>query len=321
MHRPRLRRDQPGGHRRPALLRDRTPAAGPAGHPGVPRRPARHRDRRARRPDQRAAGGQEGAEGRPGRRQRGRRRRPGDHPTAAPPGLHRHHRLRPATARSARTTPTSTSTAGGSRTPPTPAARRAPWPRCSSAPTFSSGCPRRTCSPATTSPRWRTEAIVFALANPDPEVDPFAASKHAAIVATGRSDYPNQINNVLAFPGFFRGMLDSGAHEITDECLLAAATAIADCVEAERTQRELHRAVRVRPRRRAQPWPPRSAKPPPDQPDQPHQPTTPAPANQPASGRRKELKAVTTSEPRNPGTGPGDRRTDPAGAGRTADLR
>jgi malate dehydrogenase (oxaloacetate-decarboxylating) len=75
-------------------------------------------------------------------------------------------------------------------------------------------------------------AIVFALANPDPEVDPFAASKHAAIVATGRSDYPNQINNVLAFPGFFRGMLDSGAHEITDECLLAAATAIADSVKA-----------------------------------------------------------------------------------------
>jgi malate dehydrogenase (oxaloacetate-decarboxylating) len=74
-------------------------------------------------------------------------------------------------------------------------------------------------------------AIVFALANPDPEVDPFAASEHAAIVTTGRSDYPNQIDNVLAFPGFFRRMLDSGAHEITDECLLAAATAIADCVE------------------------------------------------------------------------------------------
>jgi len=73
-------------------------------------------------------------------------------------------------------------------------------------------------------------AIVFALANPDPEVDPFAAGQHAAVVATGRSDYPNQINNVLAFPGFFRGMLDAAAHDITDECLLAAATAIADCV-------------------------------------------------------------------------------------------
>ena len=55
------------------------------------------------------------------------------------------------------------------------------------------------------------------------------ASK-AAIVATGRSDYPNQINNVLAFPGFFRGMLDADARDITDACLLAAAGAIADCV-------------------------------------------------------------------------------------------
>ncbi|WP_442940086.1 NAD(P)-dependent malic enzyme [Nocardioides sp. B-3] len=67
------------------------------------------------------------------------------------------------------------------------------------------------------------DAIVFALANPDPEVDPVAAGKHAAIVATGRSDYPNQINNVLAFPGLFRGMLDAAAREITDEVMLAAA--------------------------------------------------------------------------------------------------
>ena len=73
-------------------------------------------------------------------------------------------------------------------------------------------------------------AIVFALANPDPEVDPIAAARTAAVVATGRSDYPNQINNVLAFPGFFRGMFDSGAHIITDECMLAAAHAIAAAV-------------------------------------------------------------------------------------------
>lgn len=77
------------------------------------------------------------------------------------------------------------------------------------------------------------QAVVVALSNPDPEVDPFAAGKHAAIEATGRSDYPNQIINVLAFPGFFRGMLDSGAHEITDDLLLAAATAIADTVAPE----------------------------------------------------------------------------------------
>jgi malate dehydrogenase (oxaloacetate-decarboxylating) len=77
------------------------------------------------------------------------------------------------------------------------------------------------------------QAIVFALANPDPELDPFGVSQQAAIVATGRSDHPNQMNDVLAFPGFFRGMLDSGADEITDDCLLAAATAIADCVEPD----------------------------------------------------------------------------------------
>ena len=76
------------------------------------------------------------------------------------------------------------------------------------------------------------DAIVFALANPVPEVDPFEAAPHAAIVATGRSDFPNQINNVLAFPGFFRGMLDAGTHQITDAAMIAAATAIADCVAA-----------------------------------------------------------------------------------------
>jgi malate dehydrogenase (oxaloacetate-decarboxylating) len=75
-------------------------------------------------------------------------------------------------------------------------------------------------------------AIVFAVPNPDPEADPVAAGQTAAVVATGRSDYPNQINNVLAFPGFFRGMLDPGAHVITDECMLAAARAIAEATRA-----------------------------------------------------------------------------------------
>jgi malate dehydrogenase (oxaloacetate-decarboxylating) len=77
------------------------------------------------------------------------------------------------------------------------------------------------------------DAIVFALANPDPEVDPLEAGKTAAVVATGRSDFPNQINNVLAFPGFFRGMLDAGAREITQEVMLAAARAIASCVHED----------------------------------------------------------------------------------------
>jgi len=73
-------------------------------------------------------------------------------------------------------------------------------------------------------------SIVFALANPDPEIDPVIARKYAAVVATGRSDQPNQINNVLAFPGIFRGLLDANAHKITDALLIAAAEAIADCV-------------------------------------------------------------------------------------------
>lgn len=76
-------------------------------------------------------------------------------------------------------------------------------------------------------------SIVFALANPDPEIDPAIARKHATVVATGRSDQPNQINNVLAFPGIFRGLLDANAHKITDELLVAAASAIADCVSPE----------------------------------------------------------------------------------------
>jgi len=77
------------------------------------------------------------------------------------------------------------------------------------------------------------DSIVFALANPDPEIDPVIARKYAAVVATGRSDQPNQINNVLAFPGIFRGLLDANASKITDELLLAASNAIADCVSPE----------------------------------------------------------------------------------------
>ena len=76
-------------------------------------------------------------------------------------------------------------------------------------------------------------SIIFALANPDPEVDPVIARKYATVVATGRSDQPNQINNVLAFPGIFRGLLDANAHKITDKLLVAAAEAIADCVSPQ----------------------------------------------------------------------------------------
>jgi len=76
-------------------------------------------------------------------------------------------------------------------------------------------------------------SIVFALANPDPEIDPVIARKYATVVATGRSDQPNQINNVLAFPGIFRGLLDANAHKISDQMLLAAAAAISECVSPE----------------------------------------------------------------------------------------
>lgn len=75
-----------------------------------------------------------------------------------------------------------------------------------------------------------SDAMIFAMANPDPEVDPQIAKKYAKVVATGRSDYPNQINNVLAFPGIFKGALDSGATRITTDMKVAAAHAIAEIV-------------------------------------------------------------------------------------------
>jgi malate dehydrogenase (oxaloacetate-decarboxylating) len=85
--------------------------------------------------------------------------------------------------------------------------------------------------PADALARMNADAMVFAMANPVPEVLPEAASKYARIVATGRSDYPNQINNVLCFPGIFRGALDVMAPAITEEMKMAAAHAIADVVD------------------------------------------------------------------------------------------
>jgi malate dehydrogenase (oxaloacetate-decarboxylating) len=78
--------------------------------------------------------------------------------------------------------------------------------------------------------RMNDDAIVFAMANPTPEVMPEDAAPYVRIMATGRSDYPNQINNVLAFPGIFRGALDAGASDITEEMKLAAAKGIAEVV-------------------------------------------------------------------------------------------
>jgi malate dehydrogenase (oxaloacetate-decarboxylating) len=80
------------------------------------------------------------------------------------------------------------------------------------------------------------DAIVFAMANPVPEIMPEEAEPHVRVMATGRSDYPNQINNVLCFPGFFRGLLDCRATRVTDEMKIAAAHAIASVV----SRKELH---------------------------------------------------------------------------------
>jgi malate dehydrogenase (oxaloacetate-decarboxylating) len=92
-------------------------------------------------------------------------------------------------------------------------------------------------APRLLEPSWIEEMapkrIVFALANPDPEVDIYEATQHATVIASGRSDYPNQINNVLAFPGVFRGLLDARATDVTTEMLIKAADAIASVVTDE----------------------------------------------------------------------------------------
>ena len=94
-----------------------------------------------------------------------------------------------------------------------------------------------------------TDPIVFAMANPDPEIRPELIQDVAAVIATGRSDFPNQINNVLAFPGIFRGALDAGARRITENMKVAAADAIAADGAAATSWPRLHHPVGVRPRR------------------------------------------------------------------------
>lgn len=82
------------------------------------------------------------------------------------------------------------------------------------------------------------DPIVFAMSNPVPEIDPNIASPHVAVMATGRSDFPNQINNVLCFPGFFRGLLDSRAKKVNEEMKLAAAKAIANLITDSELNKE-----------------------------------------------------------------------------------
>jgi malate dehydrogenase (oxaloacetate-decarboxylating) len=92
--------------------------------------------------------------------------------------------------------------------------------------------------PAEALARMNRDAMVFAMANPNPEVTPEEAAPYARIIATGRSDYPNQINNVLCFPGIFRGALDVRAREITEEMKMAAARGIAAIVPESELREE-----------------------------------------------------------------------------------
>ena len=92
-----------------------------------------------------------------------------------------------------------------------------------------------------------SDPIVFAMANPTPEIMPEEAEGLVRVMATGRSDYPNQINNVLAFPGIFRGALDARARRINDEMKGAAAQAIAEVVTEAGALARLHRSRGVQP--------------------------------------------------------------------------
>ena len=231
---PGLRRHQPRGHLGAALLRDRAPAARGARHPGLPRRPARHGDRRARGTAQRAAASSAsgsrtsqivitgcGAAGMavdedPARGRRARR-------SSAATASGALYRGRAGLTRSSVSTRSSTNPrdvrgSADERTRGRRCVHRvvgagaitragiATWPR------------GRSCS------RWPTRRR---------EIEPEEIEDLATVIATGRSDYPNQINNVLAFPGIFRGALDVRARTITQEMELAAAHAIAAIVQPE----------------------------------------------------------------------------------------
>ena len=147
----------------------------------------------------------------------------------------------------------------GAWTPPTTTAARARWPTCWPAPTSTSASPAARC-PRSTSPRWRRTPSSSGWPTRIPEVHPEVAHRHARVVATGRSDFPNQINNVLAFPGIFRGAFDVHATAITEGMKLAAADALARPGGRRPGRGHDH------PRRRStrgwdRPWPPRSPRP------------------------------------------------------------
>ena len=249
---PGVRRHQPRGHRRAALLRDRgrgcascstsrcstTTSTAPRSSCS-PRSPTRCAWSARTLADVRIVVSGAGAAGH------------GDHPAAARAGRAGRRRVRHPRRRAQRPRGPRPAQDLDRRAHERRRVRRDPRRGRSPAPTCSSASPRRTSSPATTVATMAERAIVLALANPDPEVDPIEAQRHAAVVATGRSDYPNQINNVLAFPGVFRGLLDAGAREITDEMLRRGRPRDRGRRQPRRAQPELHRAQRVRPGGRA----------------------------------------------------------------------
>ena len=208
-----VRRHQPRGHQRAALLRDRAPAAGAAGHPGLPRRPARHRDRGAGRAAQRRQGDRSRAGGPAGRRVRAPARPGvavakillaagvGDIAVGDRKGILHAGRddLTDGQAPSSRPTPTGAGLHGH-------AGRRA-----AGADVFI-GAVRRRRSRSRRSRRWRPTRSSSRWRTRPGGRTPTSRTGTRAVVATGRSDFPNQINNVLAFPGVFRGALRRRAH-------------------------------------------------------------------------------------------------------------
>ena len=169
---PALRRHQPGGHRRAALLRGGAPAARPARHPGLPRRPARHRDRGARRADQRAARGRQEAGDGADRHGRRGRRRDGGAQAAARPGCDRRDRLRRPGRGARGPRRPGRQPALGRRAHQRRRVRRATWRARCAARTCSSGCRRRTSSPARTSRRWRRTRSCSRWPTPTPRSTP-----------------------------------------------------------------------------------------------------------------------------------------------------
>ena len=257
-HRPRLRRHQPRGHRRAALLRDRGPAAREARHPGLPRRPARDGDRRARRAAATrcawwtsswttckivVAGG--GAAG-----------------TAIVHLLLKAGAGRcwcgTARASSPRTTTGSARRSRTWRGAPTPAACAASCPTRSTAPTSSSGSARATCSPVEDLARMNERAVVFPMANPTPEVDPVRARQYAADRRVGPLGPAEPDQQRAGVPRGLPRAARRAGHRDQRRHAARRGRRAGRRRPRRPAQRQLHHPERLRPRRHRRRWPPRS---------------------------------------------------------------